>query len=180
MFGVWRTCQHYATPGSLPDATSVSREKVVAASTRIKPYNDQRQFIGELRDDVWYVSGWAEKGTFSPAKPGPRDTYERVRLRGGTFSNDSYSELTDTDHPLRTVDLDAEVGSWSGEAFYPVNAAPVSGEAHGHSPDGSRPALDETLDIMRALIGVQLPVVLGRRHTILEIKKETGSSQMRV
>jgi hypothetical protein len=49
MFGVWRSCQHYATPGSLPDAIRASRAKVVVVSTYRKRYGTRKtHFIGSF------------------------------------------------------------------------------------------------------------------------------------
>lgn len=186
MFGVWRSCQHYATPGSLPDATSESREKVVTFSTTIKPYGiRRRQFIGVLINNDWHAVGWAEEGTFSAIMPGPSRTYEGVRLHGRPWTNKPYGELTDNDHPLRTIDLDNEAGTWSNGHSYP-ETAPTSPEHEDNAAstptahkvarpvDRTLSSLDEALAIMRGLVGVELPVVLKRRNIILGIANDTA------
>jgi hypothetical protein len=211
VFAVWRTCQHFSVPGSLPDATSESLDKVLAASTGIPQYGGRGQFIGKGEPSVWSAFSFAKNGRRRPTTPGQLETYDRVRSRGGTWSNPGYGQLTDDDHPRLTVNLDAEGGLPSeGTGAVPrpvgggdkaeevpaavrrpqvnsIDAPPASRTADGQTtttttlsarqsldPRSGPASLEEALDLMRALVGVELRTVTGRRNVILGVEGHTA------
>lgn len=106
VFGVWRSCQHYAARGSLPDATSRALEKVldptVAGSSGRK-----KRFVAKKTGTEWRAQGFAREGTLEQTTTAQLRKYDRVRKGEITWSNDAYTELTRRDHPQRTTDLDA-------------------------------------------------------------------------
>jgi hypothetical protein len=211
VFAVWRTNQHFSVPGSLPDATSESLDKVLAASTGIPQYGSRGQFIGKWEHNAWFPVGFAENGQLRPTTPGQSRTYDRVRSGRGTWSSLGYGQLTDGDHPRRTVNLDEEGGLPSGGTgavprpvgggekaeevpaavrrpqANSIDAPPASRTADGQttttttlsarqSPDPrSGPAsLEEALDLMRALVGVELRTATGGRKVILGVEGHTA------
>ena len=109
MFAIWRSCQHFATPGSIPDAMGSRLEVVLAASERMPSAGRARRFVARrIGQGEWRSVGFVANGSLVETTTAAQlRKYERVRVRELTWSNDSYRPLTGSDHPSRTVDLDA-------------------------------------------------------------------------
>lgn len=109
MFAIWRSCQHYATPGSLPDAEGGSLDAVLAAAPRLPSHGQARRFIARRHNGGWTAVGFA-KGAhlISTTTSAQLVKYDRIRRGELRWSNDNYRALTPSDHPSRTRDLDLE------------------------------------------------------------------------
>lgn len=107
MFAVWRSCQHYASPDSLPDASAASLETVLNASSRLPSAGRAARFVARQMNAEWSAVGFIKDGGLvETTRATQLRKYDRVRRREIQWSNDNYRALTAADHPQRTVDLD--------------------------------------------------------------------------
>lgn len=106
MFGVWRSCQHYATQDSRPDATSRVLQKVLDPGVATSQGRKKR-FVAKLNGTQWQGQGFVSDGTLENTTAAQLTRYDRVRRGEIKWSNDAYPVLTERDHPQRTIDLDA-------------------------------------------------------------------------
>ena len=108
MFAIWRSCQHFATSGSIPDAAGSKLEVILGASEQLPSAGRAHRFVARRNDEgqwlsVGFVAGGALVETTTSAQ---LRKYERVRAGDLTWSNDNYRPLSDGDHPSRTINLD--------------------------------------------------------------------------
>ncbi len=110
VFAIWRSCQHFATPESTPDAAGSKLEVVLAASEHLPSTGRARRFIARRADTgQWLSVGFVANGLLIETTTSAQlRKYERVRTGELTWSNDAYRPLTDRDHPSKTVNLDAD------------------------------------------------------------------------
>lgn len=110
VFAIWRSCQHFATPGSTPDAAGSKLEVVLAASEHLPSTGRANRFIARRTDTgQWLSVGFVANGSLIDTTTSAQlRKYERVRTGELTWSNDAYPPLTDRDHPSKTVNLDAD------------------------------------------------------------------------
>lgn len=108
MFAIWRSCQHFATPDSIPDAIASKLEVVLGASEQLPSAGRARRFVARRTDrGQWRSVGFVANGSLIETTTSAQlRKYERVRVGELTWSNDSYRPLSDSDHPSRTVNLD--------------------------------------------------------------------------
>lgn len=106
MYALWRTCQHYATPGAKPLATAASRETILNDAHRLPSTGRFAQFVARGHSDKWTAVGFIDDGSIKYSKPQQLQKYDECRYRGKKFSNSAYPTLTAADHPSRTIDLD--------------------------------------------------------------------------
>lgn len=106
MFALWRTCQHFAEPHSLPDAQSASQEKLLAAAEQLPTMGRAGQYAARETEKGWSGIGFVKHGALRTTTPNQLTTYDLCRMGLKPFSNDKYRTLTPADHPQRTVDLD--------------------------------------------------------------------------
>lgn len=107
MFGVWRSCQHYATRDSLPDAMSSVLQKVLDPTVAISSGRKER-FVTKKAGTQWRAQGFVRDGTLENTTAAQLTKYDRVRRGEIKWSNDAYPALAGRDHPQRTIDLDAD------------------------------------------------------------------------
>lgn len=107
MFAVWRSCQHYASPDSLPDAQAASLETVLNASSRLPSAGRASRFVARQMNGQWSAVGFVKNGSMVETTSVTQlRKYDKVRRRAMKWSNDNYKALTPADHPQHTVDLD--------------------------------------------------------------------------
>lgn len=108
VFAIWRSCQHFATPGSIPDAVGSKLEVVLGASEQLPSAGRARRFVARRNDAGQWVSiGFVAGGSLVESTTSTQlRKYERVRVGELTWSNDSYRPLSGGDHPSRTINLD--------------------------------------------------------------------------
>lgn len=109
MFAIWRSCQHYATMDSLPDAQAEDAETVLAAAPRLPSYGRARKFLARRRNGSWTAVGFVKGTQLVSTTTAQLAKYERIRRGQNRWSNDNYRPLTAADHPPYTVDLDSGV-----------------------------------------------------------------------
>ncbi|MGW4336794.1 hypothetical protein ACWEK5_28895 [Rhodococcus koreensis] len=107
MFAVWRSCQHYASPDSLPDARAATLETILHASPRLPSAGRASRFVARQVNGQWSAMGFVKDGSLVQTTTATQlRKYDKVRGGDMKWSNDSYRALTAADHPQRTVDLD--------------------------------------------------------------------------
>lgn len=106
MFALWRTCQHYVTPGSLPDASSATLVGLLAAAADLPTIGRFQQFVAGETESSWASIGFVLDGSVKDRSAVQLEKYDRCRTGQRKFVNPSYPTLTPADHPQRTVDLD--------------------------------------------------------------------------
>ncbi len=106
MYALWRTCHHYATPRSIPEASSSSLQTVLNAATGLPSTGKFGQFVARREADRWVSVGFVKDGSIKYSKPTQLNVYDLCRNNSRTFSNPSYPPLAKADHPRHTVDLD--------------------------------------------------------------------------
>ncbi|UGT64336.1 hypothetical protein [Nocardia asteroides] len=107
MYGLWRTCQHFAEADSIPDATASAGDTVLAAAPTLPRQGRKQQFLARLDGRRWEAVGFVVDGNLRDTSAAQLRKYEAVRAGHMKWSNDSYAPLRPADHPQRTVDLDA-------------------------------------------------------------------------
>lgn len=109
MFAVWRSCQHYASPDSTPDAQALSLDTILNAAPKLPAAGRSRRFVARMVDGQWTSVGFIHDGTLvSSTTAAQLRKYDKVRRGEMKWSNDSYSPLTAADHPQVSRDLDLE------------------------------------------------------------------------
>lgn len=109
MFAVWRSCQHYASPASLPDAQALSLEKILSAAHKLPAAGRSRRYVARMVDEQWSSVGFIQDGALvSSTTTAQLRKYDKVRRGEMKWSNDKYTPLTDADHPQRSRNLDLE------------------------------------------------------------------------
>ncbi len=107
MFAIWRSCQHYATPESVPDGESGSLDTILAAATILPSHGWARRFIARRYNGGWTAVGFTRGAhLISTTTSAQLVKYERIRRGEIRWSNDNYRALEPSDHPSRTRDLD--------------------------------------------------------------------------
>lgn len=109
LFGLWRSCQHFAEPASIPDATSESEELLLAAAPTLPRYGRALQFMASRSDpsSSWAARTFVRRGESRPTSEVQLRKYNAVRAGHQRWSNDNYDPLEAADHPERTLSLDA-------------------------------------------------------------------------
>ncbi|MEV0359132.1 hypothetical protein AB0H71_24045 [Nocardia sp. NPDC050697] len=107
VYGLWRTCQHFAEANSIPDVTASERDTVLAAAATLPPQGRKDQFLAKRGGCGWVAEGFVRDGNLRVTSAPQLRKYEAVREGRMKWSNDSYSPLRTADHPQRTVDLDS-------------------------------------------------------------------------
>lgn len=106
MYALWRTCQHYATPGAIPEGTASCLDTILNQAHRLPSTGKFGHFVAHGLPDRWVAIGFIKHGSIKYSKPEQLEKYDQCRYHGKKFSNAAYPPLTRADHPSRTVDLD--------------------------------------------------------------------------
>lgn len=109
LFGLWRSCQHFAEAGSIPDAVSQSEDVLPNAAPTLPRHDAKQQFLATraARSQNWVAIAFVKDGAVRPTSSNQLRKYDAVRRDTGTWSNDGYTALEAIDHPQFTRDLDA-------------------------------------------------------------------------
>jgi hypothetical protein len=110
MFALWRTCQHFATPDALPEASSNSLDTLLEAAADLPRVGQFDQFVARETVRQWASIGFISHGEVRHSTSSQLIKYDLCRLGDKPFSNAAYPQLTPEDFPQRTVDLDIERG----------------------------------------------------------------------
>lgn len=105
MFALWRTCQHYSEPHSLPQASAASVESLLAGASSLPTAIRSRQYVARETPGGWSGVGFVQDGAIRKASARQLTTYDKCRNGTTSFSNPNYPTLTAADHPQWTLDL---------------------------------------------------------------------------
>lgn len=105
MFALWRTCQHYSEPHSLPEASATSVDALLDWASSLPTAGGAWQYVARETRNGWSGIGFVQDGAIRDVSPRQLSTYDKCRNGTTVFSNPSYPILTAADHPQRTVDL---------------------------------------------------------------------------
>jgi len=107
MFALWRSCQHYASPNSTPDAQAKSLGPIFRESSQLPAVGERGRFVARNLGDRWAADGFVQAGALVTTTTADQlRKYDRVRSGELKWSNDDYGALTAADHPHRTRNLD--------------------------------------------------------------------------
>lgn len=106
MFALWRTCQHYSEPHSLPQASASTKAVLLAAASTLPTTGRFRQYVARETTNGWSGVGFVEDGSIRDTSARQLTTYDDCRNGTRLFSNPAYPTLAPADHPQRTKNLD--------------------------------------------------------------------------
>ena len=107
MFALWRSCQHYASPDSTPDAQAELLDSILRESSQFPAVGQRGRFVARRIGDRWEAVGFVKAGALVTTTTAAQlRKYDRVRSGELKWSNDNYKALTAADHPHRTDNLD--------------------------------------------------------------------------